>query len=126
MKTTNIHGIFASHIGNGINTGIDAVRGWDRAKCARVWRAGVEIIGKDAAADLVNTLSYVVKGSTMSMIEGTASLCECTIPQAWASAMLDAVQAHLTRYTTIEGSESSQTISDTRPAASTLRRIMAC
>lgn len=124
MKTTNIHGIFASHIGNGINTGINAVRGWDRAKCARVWRAGAEIIGKNAAADLVDTLSYATKGCESS-IEGTASLCECTIPQAWASAMLDAVQAHLTRYTVIEGSESSQTISDTRPAAATLRRMMA-
>ena len=124
MKTTNIHGIFASHIGNGINTGINAVRGWDRAKCARVWRAGAEIIGKDAAADLVDTLSYANKGCE-SRIEGIASLCECTIPQAWASAMLEAVQGHFTSYTVIEGSESSQTISDTRPAVPALRKLMA-
>ena len=101
------------------------MRGWDRAKCARVWRAGAEIIGAEKTAWLREDMGYKSEARPHSMIEGTASLCECTIPQAWASAMLNAVQAHLTRYTVIEGSESSQTITDNRPAAATLRRLIA-
>ena len=122
--SNNIHGIFANTINGNVNTGVNAVRGWDDAKCRRVYRACVEILGAEATAWERETFSTAYNGGT-SMLNQYASLHRITAGQAWAAMATDSVRASCATETVIAGSERNDKIVDYRTADTALRLVKA-
>ena len=85
--SSNIHGIFASTINGNVSTGVNAVRGWDDAKCRRVYRACVAVLPAEEVAfvreSFTNRYDY-----SQSQLESYMSSHRITAGQAWCCRML--------------------------------------
>ena len=122
--SNNIHGIFASTINGNVNTGVNAVRGWDDAKCRRVYRACVAVLPAEEVAfvreSFANRYDY-----SQSQLESYMSSHRITAGQAWCCRMLSSVQGEHTTRHIIHGADEDQTIHDLRTADKVLRAVKA-
>ena len=116
--------IFANTINGNVKTGVNVVRGWDDAKCRRVYRACAKILGSEETAWQRKSLSTAYSGG-VSMLDQYISLHRITAGQAWAAMMIDSVRSACATETVIFGSERSDKIVDYRTADRTLRLVKA-